>query len=75
MVVKSGLVFLIQSKMSKPPINDAGDSEIGVPFEKFGIKIIGSTNLSLSRPYAKEKMKLNEIKFSLQMQYNFYEYK
>ena len=32
LVIKSGLGFLIQLKLSKPPINDAGDSEIGVSF-------------------------------------------
>ena len=32
MVIKISLGFLIQLKLSKPLINDAGDSEIGVPF-------------------------------------------
>ena len=32
LVAKSGLGFLIQSKLSKPLLLEAGDSELGVPF-------------------------------------------
>ena len=34
LVIKSGLGFLIQSKLSKPLFLVAGDFQIGVPFDK-----------------------------------------
>ena len=35
LVIKSGLGFLIQPKLFKSFLKDAGDSEIWVPFQKF----------------------------------------